>query len=284
MKYTTNDLSKILDVSTNTIRRFEEKGYLRAERDDQNNYRQFNNSDVEKLMYVGKYRKIGFAHEDITKLLQGDIDNVFSLLTKKKEELDYQIARYQAISHMMKDDIILIKNMRKYGNNFIERNCSPVCYILFMKKGEVCLENQREQELRGFMSSCPEFEYVYLFEKSDVEKNQCIYSEGVAAHHICIQKYRVDITPLMESYESRPCILRFVRLPLDITKKETNEEKVRNEQMQTLLFGGLHEYMEEHDYILAGDALGVKIGFSKEENREWQYVLMHFPVEKKNFV
>lgn len=284
MKYTTNDLSKILDVSTNTIRRFEEKGYLRADRDGQNNYRQFSNADMEKLMYVGKYRKIGFGHEDIKELLQGDIDNILARLTDKKEELDYQIARYQAISHMMKDDILLIKNMKKYGNDFIERNCSPVYYILFMKKGEVCLENQREQELRCFMSSCPEFEYVYLFEKSDVEKNQCMYSEGVAAHHLCIQKYKVDITPLVESYESRPCILRFVRLPLDIMEQDVHGERALYEKMQTLLFGGLHEYMEEHDYILAGDALGVKIGFSKEENREWQYVLMHFPVAKKRFV
>ena len=77
MKYTTNDLSRILDVSTNTIRRFEEKGYLGSGRDEQNGYRQFQNSDVEKLMYVGKYRKVGFGHKEISELLKEDIGSVY---------------------------------------------------------------------------------------------------------------------------------------------------------------------------------------------------------------
>ena len=38
MKYNTNDLSEILDVTTNTIRRFEEKGFLNPERNEQNGY------------------------------------------------------------------------------------------------------------------------------------------------------------------------------------------------------------------------------------------------------
>ncbi len=61
---------------------------------------------------------------------------------------------------------------------------------------------------------------------------------------------------------------------------DKSEEKTGNEELQRFLFGGLQEYMKEHDYILAGDAVGIKIGFSREEHREWQYVLMHFPVEK----
>ena len=280
MRYTTNDLSRILDVSTNTIRRFEDKGYLSARRDEQNGYRKFKNCDVEKLMYVGKYRKVGFGHDEIANLLQEDIYSALTHLSRKKEEIDRQIAHYQALSHLLKDDILLIKNMERYGSNFIERNCSPIHYVLYMKKGEICLEREREQALRHFMSTCPEFEYMYLFEKEDVEAGKCVYSEGVAANQLCTRKYGVNIVPLVESYESCPCILRFVRIPLDIMDCDSSGEKAGDGELQRLLFGGLQEYMEEHDYILAGDAVGIKIGFSREEDREWQYVLMHFPVEK----
>ncbi|MCM1326976.1 MAG: MerR family transcriptional regulator [Bacteroidales bacterium] len=273
MRYTTNDLAKILDVSTNTIRRLEDKGYMSAERDAQNDYRKFKNSDVEKLMYVGKYRKVGFGHEEITNLLQGDIYSVLTQLSRKKEEIDRQIAHYQALSHMLKDDILLIENMKRYGFDFIERNCSPMHYVLYMKKGEICLEGENEQALRRFMLTCPEFEYMYLFRKEDVEAGRCVYSEGVAANQLWTRKYGVDVAPPVESYESRPCVLRFMRVPLDIMECGSSE-------LQEFLFGGLQEYMHKQGYILAGDAVGIKIGFSREENREWQYVLMHFPVEK----
>ena len=39
MKYKTGDLSKILGVSANTIRRFTEKGYLNPDRNMDNRYR-----------------------------------------------------------------------------------------------------------------------------------------------------------------------------------------------------------------------------------------------------
>ena len=51
MKYNTNDLSEILDVTTNTIRRFEERGYLNPERDGANGYRVFDSGDLEKAIW-----------------------------------------------------------------------------------------------------------------------------------------------------------------------------------------------------------------------------------------
>ena len=38
---------------------------------------------------------------------------------------------------------------------------------------------------------------------------------------------------------------------------------------------------EENGYVLGGDAMALKIGFSKEDGREWQYVLMHMPVDRE---
>ena len=62
MKYTTSELAKILGVSGNTIRRFDEKGYLSSKRSEENEYRQFDASDVEKLMYVMRYRREEMSH------------------------------------------------------------------------------------------------------------------------------------------------------------------------------------------------------------------------------
>lgn len=138
MEYTTNDLSKILDVSTNTIRRFGEKGHLRVSRDEENGYRKFNHSDVEKLMYVGKYRKVGIGHKEIAEILQQDIGTTLRMMQERKDELDAQIAQYKALSHLLKDDIALIKRIEEYGSDIIEMENSPMHYVLYQKRGELC--------------------------------------------------------------------------------------------------------------------------------------------------
>lgn len=277
MEYTTNDLSRILDVSTNTIRRFGEMGYLSASRNEKNGYRRFDLSDVERLMYVGKYRKVGFGHEEIAKMLQEEIGDTLRRFEERKEELDRQIAHYKALSHMLKDDITLMRRISEYGSEMIERDCSPMHYVLYQKKGELCTGEQQGQALHRFMSTCPEFEYIYLFEKADVEAGRCVFSQGVAANQIFTAKYEVDIAPPVELYERHSSIMKFIRLPLDFTDwKQLSEEELHGK-----LFGDFLDYMEANGLALAGDAIGLKIGYSRERDREWQYVLMSFPVDKK---
>ena len=82
MKYTTSELAKILGVSGNTIRRFDEKGYLSSKRSEENEYRQFDASDVEKLMYVMRYRREEMSHSDVEALLEGDTEQILKTLEK----------------------------------------------------------------------------------------------------------------------------------------------------------------------------------------------------------
>ncbi len=278
MEYTTNDLSRILDVSTNTIRRFGEMGYLSASRDEKNGYRRFDLSDVEKLMYVSKYRKVGFGHEEIAEMFRGEIGDTLRRFEERKKELDRQIAHYKALSHLLKDDIALMKRISEYGSDMIELSCSPMHYVLYQKRGELCTGGQQGLALHRFMSTCPEFEYIYLFERADVEAGRCVFSQGVAANQLFTAKYEVDTAPPVESYERYPCIMKFIRLPLDLTDREM----ISDEEMRGMLFGDFLDYMEAEGLVLAGDAMGIKIGYSREQDRDWQYVLMTFPVDKKH--
>lgn len=276
MEYTTNDLSSILDVSTNTIRRYEEKGYLRAKRNEENGYRQFDASDVERLMYVRKYRKVGFEHKDIAGILRQDIGGIRKLLEERKAGLDAQIVEYQALSHLLKDDIALIDRVKEYGDGIFEMANSPCHYVIYQKKGELRTGGRRGEALHRFLSTCPEFEYIYLFDREDLEADHFVWSAGVAANQLITQKYHVDTASPVESYERHFCLMRFLRAPLDLLSGEQMPEAA----VKKLFFDDFLEYMREHDYRTAGDAMALKIGFSREDGQDWQYLLMHVPVDK----
>ena len=277
MEYNTNELSRLLDVSTNTIRRYEKMGYLSADRNEQNGYRKFSHADVEKLMYVAKYRKVEFSHEEIADILNEDRKAIVKRFETRKEEIDAQIRHLQAVSHMLKDDIMLMHRVEEYGSDVIELECSPFYYVLYQKRGKLCGPGIYAEKLHHFMSKCIEFEYLYLFEQQDVLDGKMIYSEGVGAHKHRTEKYNIDVSAPVEFYERRPCILQFMRVPLDFRGAADADPEGLYQQ----LFGDLLKYMEEHNMEACGDALALKLGYSKEENQKWQYILLHLPVVQK---
>lgn len=276
MEYTTNDLSRILDVSTNTIRRYEEKGYLHAARNENNGYRQFTHEDVEKLMYVNKFRKVGFSHEEIADIFDENIQQIEERFREKMEELDRQIAYLSSLRHVVKDDIGLMHRVPQYSDGYTEFENSPVHYIIYQTPNGLQIDKQCERALHKFMSTCPEFEYAFFFDKEDVLNRRLEFSQGVIAHQSRTKQYRVVIEPPICSYERRLCLVRIVRLPIDITAQSTEQQS----RVTKILFDDFLEYIEREGYKLIDDVMGVKIGMSREDSTDWQYVLMHYPIEK----
>ena len=50
MKYKIGELAKLLGVSTNTVRRYEDMGYISAVRDENSGYRYYNDDDIFSVM------------------------------------------------------------------------------------------------------------------------------------------------------------------------------------------------------------------------------------------
>ncbi|MBQ8822261.1 MAG: MerR family transcriptional regulator [Lachnospiraceae bacterium] len=278
MKYKTSDLSKMLDVSANTIRRFAEKGYLSPDRNDQNQYRHFGDVDVEKITYISKYRKIGFGHEEIAAMLNADIFQTCEIYQKKMDELDLEIARLQSLRHMVKDDVNMMKGITEYGKDFIERNSVAMHYVSYKSGNQIVSSPGKQKVLHRFIYDFPEIEYIYIIRKEDILKRNIRYEEAIGIRSKLAQKKNIDVEDKdIECYPEQESVLRIVRLPIDFNDEKHEEKEI----IQKILFDDFLEYMDEKGYILDGDAVGVKIGFSKEDGKEMQYVVLGMPIVKK---
>lgn len=277
MKFKTSDLSRMLDVSDNTIRRFAEKGYLCPSRGDESQYRFFGNDDVEKITYISKYRKIGFGHDEITEILNGDIFENCCAYQRKMEQLDKEIFRLQSLRHMLKDDINMMQRVSQMGDDFIEMNSVPVHYISYKIGDEIKADANSKKVLHRFIYDFPEIEYVYIIKKEDILSRRVRVEEAVAIRTKLAKKCNIDLdNEAIEYYPELPSVLRIVRLPIEFQDGSPEELEVTKK----LLYDDFFEYMEEHGYRLAGDAVGVKISFSKEAEKEMQYIVLGMPVEK----
>lgn len=278
MKYKTSDLSKMLNVSANTIRRFAEKGYLSPQRDDDNQYRYFENSDVEKTTYISKYRKIGFGHEEIADMFQSDLFGNCAIYEKKMAELDKEIMRLKFHRHMLKDDINLIQRSKGYGEEFQEKDCVPLYYVSYKTERKMRTDKNCTEEVHRFLYDFPEIRYVYIVRKEDILQRQIRYEEAIAIREELVDYLQLDVSnEVIEYYPQHKSIMRVVRLPIDFRDENVTESY----DVKSLLYDNFFEYMKENGYTLAGDAIGVKIGFSKEEGQEMQYILFSMPVDLK---
>ncbi len=278
MRYKTGDLSKILNVASNTIRRYEEKGYLTPIREAKNGYRYFDNDDVAKMVFISKYRKIGFSHDEIGQILQLDLKDGRAMCEAKMAELDEQIATLTAVRHMLKDDVTLMKRVDEYGMDIMEKPCVAFYYVSYQKNGKLLSQGTRGEKLYEFMYQCPEIKYCYIFRKENILKRRLVYEEAISIKQMDAEKFGVkQDAECIEAYESRPSIMQMIKLPLDFT----NEYEISREEACRILFDNLLEYMDEKGYKLAGDAIVVRIGLSKEKLRDWQYMLLSMPYENK---
>lgn len=276
MKYNTNDLSEILDVTTNTIRRYEDKGFLNPQRNDQNGYRSFDSGDLEKAIYVGRYRKIGFDHNDISNLFQENMGMGLRRFHMKMKEIDEKISALMATRHMLNDDIVLMERGIANKGEIFEKTCRAFYYILYHKNGQINMDGKNGEAFRKFIGECPEIKYIYIFDKENVENQNLVYSEGIASNEIFTGLYGVEIKPPIQHYESRPSLMRFARLPVDMEK----EGQMSRAELKRMLYGDFLEYVNQNHFRITGDMIGIKIGFSCEEGREWQYVFLNLPVER----
>lgn len=64
------DLARRLGVTADTVRFYTRNGFLSPEKNPQNGYREFQDSDYRRLRFILSARQLGFSVDDIRQLLQ----------------------------------------------------------------------------------------------------------------------------------------------------------------------------------------------------------------------
>ena len=92
-------LAKLSGVGPETLRFYEQKGLLEPPHRNAAGYRQYSDSDLGRLEFIGRAKGLGFSLQDIKHLLEltGDIH------TPRKMVRDYAEARLTVIRRKIKD-------------------------------------------------------------------------------------------------------------------------------------------------------------------------------------
>ncbi|MBD2868865.1 MerR family DNA-binding transcriptional regulator [Paenibacillus arenilitoris] len=109
------ELSQLTNVSIRSIRHYEKKGLLQADRLE-NDYRSFAESAVDRVVAIQLYLKLGLTADEIGVLFTGNIANpddyeyceaMLSMYEEKLTQVDRQIAALQQLKKILKRQISL---------------------------------------------------------------------------------------------------------------------------------------------------------------------------------
>ncbi|ASA25682.1 MerR family transcriptional regulator [Paenibacillus donghaensis] len=117
--YKTGQVLEILGVSRDALRYYEEKGIIKPDQKEENNYREYNFYDIYTLMVTDFYKKRNLSIKEVKKLQAGsEIDKLESLLGEKARDLEASIRNKEYMLRKINETKEFCKDIKKHLNNY----------------------------------------------------------------------------------------------------------------------------------------------------------------------
>ncbi len=273
MKYKISDLAKLLDVSTNTVRRYEDMGYIRSVRDDNSGYRYYNDDAIFGILNARLMRKYEFTHEELDDMLHYSLAENIEAYELKMQELEARIAYMNDVKHRIKDDLILMRKADA-GCELYEKLSVEQVYILFKENNRISNEKGRLKKVKEFLYDCPEMQRIYLMRKETLDKGGFELVPGIAIKQMDMDRCHMTENEYTKRYPQRMSVMGLARMVGDIDCYENNMDRLRD-----VIIGPHLQYIKEHNMHITDDAIAIVISRAWEGGQEITYMLVSVPIQ-----
>ncbi|MFD1464797.1 MerR family transcriptional regulator [Lapidilactobacillus mulanensis] len=190
MNYQTSALAKLAGVSQRTIRYYENEGLLIAKRDPQNQYRYFDESQVDRLQQILFYRQLDLPLAQIKKImLASNYEIVATLqqqqraLKEQRAHLDRLLASIDATIRHQKGELDMtdLEKFQAFKEEQLNQNETKFGAEIREKYGEATVKKANENWLGRNQSDFQKLQALEadLFKQLQlVAENHDLYSEA----------------------------------------------------------------------------------------------------------
>lgn len=218
MKYKIGDIAYLLDLSTQSLRHYEQLGIVRPQKDAATSYRYYTAWDLIGLWACRHYRAFGFALEDSAKQLQLEPEDALRNLAEREREIEAEIERQRRMLETLRAWRAEAEaSFALIGRFVLERNVPTLC--LPYQQGDSLERNpERLALLREWMRFIP---YVYVgmripWARGEADMARCTVSLCMA--EVAAPILNPPMPPDVRRLEARECLhtaFRFERPSFD---------------------------------------------------------------------
>lgn len=265
--YRSGDVEKILGISVETLRFFENIGLIKPKRDPVNNYRYYSSIDLNKIVAYKFYRGFEFTLDETLDILVYGNKEVLDKLNEKYMDIKEKCEYYQNLLTRLLDLKKSFEEEQDFYDFKIEDSPEMLLYYNQIndkfETDEIFLENTRK-----YLEFLP---FVYLAVHIPFEDGKL--KDDVHYGYAVNTKFNKAVENLKHSigriYPSRKCIHTFVKV-------ENNAPLCLNSLEQVFKF------MKENDFILDGDVVGWILNEEILPHDVVRYFELWIPIKSKN--
>lgn len=277
MKYKISELASLLNVSTNTIRRYESKGYIHSEHVVNNNYRYFNDIDAIKFMNIRLLRKYDFSHEEIDTIIQSNWNETASIYHDKINELDSLIEHYTYLRNRLNSNMQLLEKMIYNPDAEYFRDCIPFSYISYQRGSVLLTDCNRKISLQTLLNESPYLFKIYILKKEDINLDNPHFFSAWAVKTNDFETLQLTNSPFIEKYEKQTSYMNFMKVPL-------SSDLLNSCKLSQLILSHLRPsiiHLNDMGFDVNGDIIGLEISVMPEKNIQTQQILVNIPIIQK---
>lgn len=253
MKYITKDLANSIGVSTNTIRRYEEYGFLSPSKTE-NSYREFDYFDAHKAAQVRLYGKYGFTNDEIAQMIDKNDDELAQLYNQKVDAIKKEISDLESHVNWLKNNLEFLNSTSNPEGSFYIKKNIPLRYIPFREEMKQLDSPDLNKAIKDFTYDTPEVHLVNIGMRNPANPFEITQYMAWAVKECNIDKFGlrdlVNNCPYIKEYPEQECIFTISHIPSEICN---DIDAVLGSLMPN--WNKVLKYLSENGYEPTGDIL-----------------------------
>lgn len=130
MGYTTKEFCSICNVGRETLRHYEQLGFLHPEIDPDNRYRSYDGWDASVIADIKRYQSIGFSLEEIKTIFsEYDLARLIASVEDQVTMYRRKIQYYQMLCQKTEAELKILRCIPQLSDTFTTSQMPPLLYI-----------------------------------------------------------------------------------------------------------------------------------------------------------
>ena len=268
MRYKIGDVARILGISPDLIRYYEERGVVSPVKDPNNNYRYYDTWDINYLIDCLWYKNFGFGIEQIAHMVsESTYDSLLLSLEDKSEEILASIRHQEMLLQRMRRFCERLINTKGYIGKCDLRSNNE--FIRYINRHNFTYDNRSDMQdiSREWLKYMPFTRRYFEIPESNLTGETDGYAWGFSLGMQYVDQFNITIRPPVVFVPSRLCIHSAFK------SAEKDQFSARNIEFMT-------DFANENGLKVCDPAFGNLACSVVEDGRLTGYFEVWLPVEQ----
>lgn len=218
MKYKIGELAKLLNISTNTVRRYENQGYIHAVRNEDSGYRYYDEDGVFDITNIRLLRKYGFPHEKLLEMQSYTIQEEIAAYQERMQQMDKEIEEFLYQSPEVQHIYLIPQKELEQGrfticNGWSVKDMHMEKYS--MTENEYTVRYRQKPSIMGIVKIPATLEELSGYEEETLKQLMVgRHLQYMKEHHMCINGDIIGVIVSKAVENGKPVMYLLMSVPI----------------------------------------------------------------------